>query len=364
MAKTTEGIREPGENATENVTGNIVDPIIAANPSNKDYSKYNATIHTDIPGEMPDIPEPMQQPIDVDFTTKSEDPIFPDDDSGPGSGGIGGGGGSRSEIDHEEPEEPEGTKVDLTQSQKMLIARAATNIGINFLGKANEFIIDRWMITEKHVTNRILEGKADPDVLDFKINIGSTVIDMRQLLTSSRSIVEKGFEFTKEEQKEIAALIAAILKEKNIEMSPEAMLVAMIAQKYTLGSIEMYKTKEEVENLLNRVNELIRINKENHNIHGQGVTIEPSEKPPAAAAGATQTKTKATSPKNNKGSNKRPVADKQSTDDGDISDDKAGAPVADIREPGEVRQPRRQKRTVDKDEMRKMVQDVEFVPVK
>jgi hypothetical protein len=345
-------LREPGEDNTENV----FDPLTSANPTDKEYSKYNADIRTDIPGQIPDIPEPEQDRIIVDFTQESMDHTpFEDNTFGQGSG-------EGNHIDNDSEHSSE-SKVDFTQNEKFLMATVLTGISMEGLTVLNDFIINKWMITEEQVRNRILEGEVDPGLLEFQIDLGGgLLINVKEFLSKNKDEVEKSFKFTKDEQKRFTELLALILKDNNAQLKPEWMLVAMLLQKYGIGMYNMYKINADTKSLLDRVNYLIQVNREKHNIPGTpGVTFEKKDEKPPVDNKKSTNPPKSTKAKV-KNTKKGPITAKISEEQG--NDDKASRPVGNLREAGEGTGSRRAKRKISKESMGNLVQDVDFTEVK
>jgi hypothetical protein len=358
----TTDLREPGEKETVNVQA---DPMVAANPMDREYTKYKATITTDIPGAVPpDIPEPVQETINVDFTDKQEPILGGLNDKAPGAGdGVGDGSSVTHDIEHDTDDDAGDSRVDFTQSEKLLMAKVITSMGMEGLKVVNDAIINKWLITENHVAKRILDGEADPNILDYKINLGASVIDLSLILTSNKNEVEKAFRFTKDEEKRITELLALILKDNNVQMKPEWMLLAMMAQKYGLGIYTLNKINSDTQDLLNRVNQILIDNKRSHNIpSGPGVTIEPNaqDKQPTAAGPKKAAKAAKVGKKE-----APPKPAEETTVNADEKSDDAETVVAEMREPGEIpAKPRRAKRMVDKASLNQLAQDVSYTKVK
>jgi len=351
--------KEPGENSTENI-GIIGDPLTSANPTDKEYSKYNATIKTDFPGQIPDIPEPDTDHITVDFTKGSDE----QSSDSPRDHSLND-GDDNDNAGSEKPDGPtgSGSTVDFSQNEKFLMAQVLTGISMEGLGVLNDFIINKWMVTEEHVRNRILEGKADPELLEFSIDLGGgLLINVKEFITKNKVAVEESFTFTKDEKKRFTELLALILKDNNAQLKPEWMLVAMLFQKYGIGMYNMYKLNQETTDLLDRVNYLIEINRKNHNIPSSpGVTIEGSPKTPEP----DNTRKKHTGPPKGKNvKRKSALTKKQEVEEGSEGADKVSQPIGDIREAGEHAPTRRHKRTVSKEEMNKLVEDISFTEIK
>jgi len=369
MAKTNEH-REPGEKDTINIGSvediSINDPLTSANPTDKEYTRYKADIITGVAGDIPDIPEPAQQNITVDFTKNSgdSDPDFSGIDHG---AGMSDGEGTAAAPGEEQ--EKSDSRVDFTQNEKFLMAKVITGMSMEGLAVLNDFIINKWMITEEQVRDRILEGEADPGVLAYQITMGDgSVIDIKQILTGNREAVEKALTFDKEEQKRFTELLALILKDNNAELKPEWMIVVMLIQKYGIGIYTINKVNQDTKNLLDRVNYLIETNRRQHNMGGADVTIEQSRSEPQNHATkpvgkARKVKNPLSKPKNGKTTASR-TSHKTEVDESTGLSDAVEEAIGDMRETGETKAPRRAKRSVNKSLLSQVAEDVSYTKVR